>query len=93
MRRLQINPFVNIFAMKQSSENTNERLWTCRSTELHYQKVDVKYLSVSEAEVVAEAQSLNNSRIQRETKTEQEVWTDNVMRNKTNKNKKTNTKH
>lgn len=62
MRRFQIYPFVNIFAMQQSSVNTNERFWTCRSTELHYQKGDVKYLSVSGgAEVVAKAQSLNNS--------------------------------
>lgn len=57
MRRLQINLFVNIFAMQQTSKNTNERLWTCRSTELHYQKGDVKYLSVSGgAEVAAEGQ-------------------------------------
>lgn len=43
MRPLQINPFVNIFAMQQSDENTNVWLWTCRTTELHYQKHDVKY--------------------------------------------------
>lgn len=78
MRRLQINPFVHICVMQHSSENTNEWLWTCRSTELHYQKGDVKYLSVSGgAEVVAEAQSpnkLKHIRLQRETETEEEDW-------------------
>lgn len=67
MRRLQINPSVNIFAMKQSSENTNELLWTCRITELHYQKGDAIYSSVSEAEEVAEAQSLNKKPPQKNT--------------------------